>query len=81
MSAAAVEHDELLELRAENESLCRAIAAVNLSMWHQTQDRFHAFDAIRDDRCPACGGPVTVERRDRAEDGVPEGIRLVAVRT
>jgi len=27
---------------------------------HRMFERFHAFDAIKDDRCPACGGPVNV---------------------
>lgn len=29
-------------------------------------ERFHAFDAIKDDRCPSCGGPVIVEETGNA---------------
>ena len=68
------------DLLEENRSLRRSLEAMNLSLWHQTLDRFHGFDSIRDGFCPSCGGPVEVERRGRADDGFPEGVRLVAVR-
>jgi hypothetical protein len=42
--------------------------------WARMRDRFHAFDAIKNDSCPACGGRVKVE-----EGRDPEGVRLVAV--
>ena len=50
------------ELRAEL-SLLHACIAVN--EWKHMQDRFHAFDAIRDDRCPACGSAVVVMETER----------------
>lgn len=40
----------------------------------QMFERFHAFDSIKDDKCPACGGRVAVE-----ENGHGSGIRLRAV--
>jgi hypothetical protein len=36
-------------------------------------DRFHAFDAIKNDACPTCGGRVAVEETSTA-------VRLKAVR-
>ena len=45
------------ELERENELLrqqIRVIGALHL------MERFHAFDAIKDDRCPCCGGRVKV---------------------
>ena len=29
--------------------------------WARMADRFHAFDAIKDDACPCCGARVAVE--------------------
>lgn len=48
---------EVAELRAENEYLRRLLTVVEAARMF---DRFHAFDAINDDTCPACGGRVCV---------------------
>jgi hypothetical protein len=37
-------------------------------------ERFHAFDAIRDDKCPCCGARVAVEDNEQGT-----GVRLKAV--
>ena len=37
-------------------------------------DRFHSFDAIKNDSCPCCGGRVKVVEID-----VPPAVRLEAV--
>jgi hypothetical protein len=56
-----------------------------LTAYHFAQSfyRFHAFDGIRDDACPACGGRVVIEESDVVEirDGqrMPPGKRLKAV--
>jgi rRNA maturation endonuclease Nob1 len=34
--------------------------------WARMKDRFHAFDAIKDDACPACGGRVLIEETHNA---------------
>ena len=36
-------------------------------------DRYHAFDGIRDDRCPACGGRVRIDESD------PQRLRIESV--
>jgi hypothetical protein len=36
-------------------------------------ERFHAFDAVKNDSCPCCGGPVVVEE-------TPSSVTLRAVR-
>ena len=50
------------ELRAEL-SLLHACIAVN--EWKHMEDRFHAFDSIKNDRCPSCGGAVVADVTDR----------------
>jgi len=40
----------------------------------QMFERFHAFDAIKDDKCPCCGGRVAVE-----QNGHGSGLKLRAV--
>jgi DNA repair exonuclease SbcCD ATPase subunit len=69
--------DELAEARAEIASLQRAIAALNLSVWHQIE-QMHDFEAARDGRCPSCGGPARTVLEDGRE-GQPEGIRFETV--
>jgi len=34
--------------------------------WARMKDRFHAFDAIKDDACPCCGGRVVIEETHNA---------------
>jgi hypothetical protein len=52
------------ELAEENERLYAELRLreqqERAAEWKRTQDRFHAFDGIRNDSCPCCGGPVTV---------------------
>lgn len=60
----------LQELEAENAYLNRMLKEVQ---WARMRDRFHAFDGIQDDSCPACGGRVEVEE-------TPNAVRLKAVR-
>jgi uncharacterized protein with PIN domain len=56
-------------LLAENRLLREQMTVVQAARMF---DRFHAFDAIKDDRCPACGGRVGVEETHNA-------VRLKAV--
>jgi hypothetical protein len=56
-------------LLAENALLREQMTVVQAARMF---DRFHAFDAIKDDRCPACGGRVGVEETHNA-------VRLKAV--
>ncbi len=53
---------------------CPVAAAMNASLWAREQERFADFAAIKDDRCPCCGGPVVVE-------DVGRGLVLKATRT
>ena len=39
--------------------------------WKRMYERFHSFDAIKNDACPCCGGRVRV-----VEETVPPSIRL-----
>jgi hypothetical protein len=68
------------ELEAEVARMREILTAYHFA---QAFYRFHAFDAIRDDSCPACGGKVVVERLDvvTIEGGhrMPPGKRLKAV--
>lgn len=68
------------ELEAEVEQMREVLTAYHFA---QQFERFHAFDAIKDDSCPSCGGKVVVEHSDvvRIENGhrVPPGTRLKAV--
>jgi hypothetical protein len=64
--------EQVDRLRAEIELLHAQIAA---NEWKHMRDRFHGFDAIKDDACPCCGGRVAV-----TETGEPFGVRLAAVR-
>ncbi|MBI3936405.1 MAG: hypothetical protein HY323_05465 [Betaproteobacteria bacterium] len=43
------------ELEAEVERLTRLVREVEACRMF---DRFHAFDALQDDSCPCCGGPI-----------------------
>jgi hypothetical protein len=45
---------ELERQLAYEKRLTREVAALHMF------ERFHAFDAIKDDSCPACGGRVRV---------------------
>jgi hypothetical protein len=60
------------ELERERDSLKEALTAAR---WAWECNRFHAFDAIRDDACPCCGGRVAVEG-----NGHGSGLKLRAVR-
>jgi hypothetical protein len=60
VSAIAASREELL--RAEVELLREQLTVVSAL---QMMDRFHGFDTIHDDRCPACGGAVVVEETAR----------------
>jgi len=66
---AAVQNDAALaaayvELLTENERLWRELQLAHdqaaAAEWKRMQERFHGFDAIRNDACPCCGGPVVV---------------------
>jgi hypothetical protein len=54
---------ELDQLHAEIQLLHAQDAARE---WKFIHDRFHAFDAIKNDKCPACGARVRVIETDRA---------------
>ena len=63
------------QLEAENALLreqVRIIGALHMI------ERFHAFDAIKDDACPCCGGRVVVEQDRLRRDG-GEAVVLRAV--
>ena len=70
----------LAELEEEVERLTALLTVVEAARWF---DRWHALDGIKDDSCPACGGPIVVEETERIENGrrVAPGVRLRAVRT
>jgi hypothetical protein len=54
---------ELARLKAEIEYLTRQLTVVQAQRMF---DRFQAFDGIRDDCCPSCGGRVRVDESDPA---------------
>lgn len=60
---------ELEELRAEVAAYREVFTAVS---WARMRDRFHAFDSIKNDSCPACGGRVRIVETHNA-------VRLEAV--
>ena len=68
------------ELEAEVELMREQMTVIEAC---RAFDRFHAFDGLQDDHCPACGGPVTIEETNTVEirDGhrMPPGKRLAAV--
>lgn len=47
------------QLERENELLREQVKIIGAL---HMLERFHAFDAIKDDACPACGGRVRVKR-------------------
>lgn len=47
----------LAELRAENEMLKKQLS---ITEGVRAMNRFHAFDAIKNDACPSCGGRVRI---------------------
>lgn len=53
--------EELSALREENISLRKTIENMNEVLWAQMRERFHAFDAIKDERCPCCGAAVVIQ--------------------
>lgn len=60
-------HADVLEQeRAHTRELLTAVS------WARMQDRFHALDGIKDDKCPSCGGRV-------AADETHNAIRLRAI--
>ena len=63
------------QLEAENELLreqLRIIGALHML------ERFHAYDAIKDDACPCCGGRVVVEQDHlKRDDGNAVVLRAV----
>jgi hypothetical protein len=61
----------VVELMDEVEYLTRQVTVVQAARMF---DRFHAFDGIKDDSCPACGGRVAVDDSD------PGRVRLRAMR-
>ena len=68
------------ELEQEVERMRDVLTAYHFA---QAFERFHAFDSIKVDSCPACGGKVVVESSNvtRLVDGhrIPPGTRLRAV--
>ena len=68
------------ELEAEVAHMRDVLGAYHFA---QAFYRFHSFDGLQDDHCPACGGPVVIEETDTVEirDGhrMPPGKRLKAV--
>ena len=56
--------------RVELEALRDAFVGL---AWARMQERFHEFDAIKDDKCPGCGGRVVCEE-------TPNSVRLRAVK-
>jgi len=68
------------ELEAEVVKMREVLTAYHFA---QSFYRFHCFDGITNDSCPACGGKVVVETSDVVEirDGhrMPPGARLKAV--
>ena len=66
MSAKPLTREE--ELEAENRVWREVFTAMQ---WAQSAYRFHAFDALRDDTCPACGSPVRLE-----DNGHGTGVKL-----
>lgn len=57
MSVVSLPVDRVTELERENALLVEQLRVIGvLHMF----ERFHAFDAIKDDKCPACGGRVRV---------------------
>jgi hypothetical protein len=66
------------ELEAEVAQLTELLTVVEAARWF---DRWHAFDGIKDDACPCCGGRIVVEETERIQDGrrVAPGVRLRAV--
>jgi hypothetical protein len=60
---------ELLSEQLENlREQTKIVAAMHMF------DRFHAFDAIKDDSCPCCGARVKVH-----DNGFGSGLKLEAV--
>ena len=55
--------DFVQELMAELRTLTVLVSVVQACRMF---DRYHAFDGIKDDRCPACGGRVRVDESDPA---------------
>ena len=54
-------HDQIAMVKAE---MARIEATANAMRQAYFFDRYHAFDGIKDDRCPACGGRVGVDDSD-----------------
>jgi hypothetical protein len=63
------------QLEAENKLLREQVKIIGAL--HMIE-RFHAFDAIKDDACPCCGGRVVVEQDQLRRDG-GQAITLRAV--
>lgn len=61
--------EQIDQLRAE---LALVHAQVAAGEWKHMHERFHAFDSIKNDACPACGGRVRVVETHNA-------VRLEAV--
>ena len=77
IESAALAHDVIADMRdriSELEAALEHERRLNCEVVAFTSfQRFHAFDAIKDDRCPACGGYVRVIEDEKS-------VRLEAIR-